>query len=218
MSDTKSLRKKDTRRWRRRKDARPGEIVHAALECFSERGFAATKLDDVAERAGVTKGTVYLYFDSKEELFKSVVKEELVPNIVRIEKVLNTEEFTAAESLRRLLHFWAGTFAGSKLSALPKLVLAEVGNFPELAEFYLEEVIGRGFKLIGGILRRGIENGEFRPVDIDNTVFCVIAPAVVSMLWKHTFEPYGKRRIDIEALFETHIEMILTGLKTKETA
>lgn len=213
MSKHGTLNKGRSRRWRRRKHARPAEIRQAALECFGERGFAATRLDDVAELAGVTKGTVYLYFHNKEDLFKAVVKEELVPNIVKIQTRLADEHLSPPDALAELMRFWIKTLDSTRLSLIPKLVISEIGNFPELAEFYIHEVIDRGFSLIGGIIRRGIETGDFRKVDVEETTVCVIAPAIVSMLWRHTFEQFGSKRIDPLSLFETHIEMILRGLQ-----
>src|SRR5690348_7307526 len=124
-------------RWRRRKEARPAEILEAALGFFKERGFAATRLEDVAARAGVTKGTIYLYYPSKEELFKAVVRGELLPNIERMETALS-EPGPAAALLERLFTIWARDFAPSPASVIPKLVISEAGNFPELARFYLE--------------------------------------------------------------------------------
>jgi len=206
---------KKGKRWRRRKDARPAEIRLAALECFGERGFAATRLDDVAERAGVTKGTLYLYFQNKEDLFKAVVSEELVPNIVRIQSRIAELDLSPPEALAQLMRFWIRTLTATRLSLMPKIVISEVGNFPELAEFYIHEVIDRGFSLIGGIIGKGIESGDFREVDVDETTMCVIAPAIVSMLWRHTFEQHGSRKIDPESLLESHIEMILRGLQAK---
>src|ERR1700757_1534180 len=113
-----------TIRWRRRKDARPAEILTAALDCFAERGFAATRLDDVARRAGVTKGTLYLYFDSKEELFKAVVRRALLPNIGGLEVITGKETEPASLLLERLMNNFA-EIVSSPVSAIPKLVLAE---------------------------------------------------------------------------------------------
>src|SRR5579862_507626 len=133
----------DVTRWRRRKEARPAEILEAALASFKERGFAATRLEDVAARAGVTKGTIYLYYPSKEELFKAVVRGELLPNIERLEASLSGPG-PVAPLLERLFTTWATEFVPSPVSVLPKLVIAEAGNFPELARFYLETVVQRG--------------------------------------------------------------------------
>src|SRR5262249_15956868 len=154
-------------RWRRRKDARPAEILAAALDCFAERGFAATRMDDVAARAGVTKGTVYLYFETKEDLFKALVRSELVPNVERLEAAA-TADVPPADLLRGLFALWATHVFPSRISVLPKLMLAEAGNFPDLAKFYLEEVVHRALALLRSILRRGVESGEFRPIDVDH--------------------------------------------------
>src|SRR5262245_29407033 len=163
---------KQPARWKRRKAARPAEILDAALACFAERGFAATRMDDVAARAGVTKGTVYLYFQTKEELFKALVRTQLVPNIERLEQI-TAQDVPASELIERLLAVWAGHIVPSPVSVLPKLMIAEAGNFPDLAKFYLEEAAHRGLALLRSILRRGVESGEFRPLDVDHVAYCV---------------------------------------------
>ena len=199
-------------RWRRRKEARPDEILAAALASFAERGFAATRLEDVAARAGVSKGTLYLYFNGKEQLFEAVVRARLLPNLERLEALLATFEGPSASLLERLLLTMAEV-VGSQLGAIPKLVIAEAGNFPELARFYLEEVVRRGLRLIGAILRRGIERGEFRAVDVDHVVYCVIAPMLIAALWKNSLEPYDERTLDAQALARAHLDLLLRGLE-----
>jgi len=204
--------KKSDTRWLRRKEARPGEILKAALECFAESGFAATRLDDIAHRAGVTKGTLYLYFENKEDIFKSVVREEVVKNIARVEEIAADESQTSAEILRRMFSFWGQLFLKTRVGALPKLILSEGRNFPEISRFYPEEVIQRGFRLLGGVLQRGIDRGEFRAVNVENAVKCVIAPAIFTMLWKYSLEPHTDQKLDVESLFHTHFDLILHGL------
>jgi len=199
-------------RWRRRKAARPAEILSAALDCFAERGFAATRLDDIAARAGVTKGTLYLYFPGKEELFKALVRQELLPNVERLEAAA-AGPGTAAELLGQLFAVWAGHVAPSRVSVLPKLILAESGNFPELAKFYLDEVVQRALRLLRSILRRGVESGEFRPVDVEHTAFCVVGPLLLSVLWKHAFDPHAGRPLDVAALCRAHLDTLLNGLR-----
>jgi AcrR family transcriptional regulator len=199
-------------RWRRRKEARPDEILAAALASFAERGFAATRLEDVAARAGVSKGTVYLYFNGKEQLFEAVVRARLLPNLERLEALLATFEGPSASLLERLLLTMAEV-VGSQLGAIPKLVIAEAGNFPELARFYLDEVVRRGLRLIGAILRRGIERGEFRAVDVDHVVYCVIGPMLIAALWKNSLEPYDERALDAQALARAHLDLLLRGLE-----
>ncbi len=197
-------------RWRRRKDARPGEILEAALDCFAERGFAATRLEDVAARAGVTKGTAYLYFKGKEELFKAVVRGFVVPAIDQFEAAAQ-EPGPVSELLVKVAALFEGVYE-TKLSALPKLVIAEASNFPELAEFYLEEVIGRARRLLASLLRKGIESGEFREFDVEHAVYCIIAPFLFSALWKHSLGQFDARPLDVRALVRCHVELILRGL------
>jgi AcrR family transcriptional regulator len=199
-------------RWRRRKQARPGEILAAALACFKERGFAGTRLEDVAARAGVTKGTIYLYYSSKEELFKSIVRGELVPNLEHLEAAL-AEPGPASALLERLVSFWAQTVAPSPLSIIPKIVIAEAGNFPELARFFLETGPHRMLRLIASVLRRGIARGEFRPVDVEHVVYCVIAPMVFSVLWQHSLGPHDDRPLDVQAVCRAHLDLLLHGLR-----
>ena len=200
-------------RWRRRKEARPDEILAAALENFAERGFAATRLEDVAARAGISKGTLYLYFKGKEELFEAVVRATLVPNIERLEAMAATFEGPSAVLLERLLLTFAAV-VDSRVGAIPKLVIAEAGNFPELARFYLNEVVRRGLRLIAAILRRGIGRGEFRPIDVDHVVFCVIAPMLLAALWKSSLEPHDDAPLDARALARVHLDLLLGSLET----
>jgi AcrR family transcriptional regulator len=198
-------------RWRRRKDARPGEILAAALACFTERGFAATRLEDVAARAGVTKGTLYLYFANKEELFKAVVRQTIVANIVRAEEFIAESAEPAPVLLERVLQRWSETIT-TPAGAIPKLVIAEAGNFPDLARFYLEEVTHRGQRLFRRLLRGGIKRGEFRPVDVDGTVFCIIGPIIMAMLWRHSLEQHDSSAVDVKALCRAHLQLLLRAL------
>ncbi len=199
-------------RWRRRKTARPAEILAAALASFAERGYAATRLDDVAARAGVTKGTLYLYFRNKEDLFKAVVRQELVPNIERAEAMVAASQAPSLVVLEQLL----GTFSrilASPFSAIPKLVLTEAGNFPDLARFYLEEVVDRGKALFRNVLERGVAAGEFRSIDTEHTVMCIIAPLLLAALWRHSFEPHSGSRLDIDALWRTQMGLLQRALE-----
>jgi AcrR family transcriptional regulator len=204
-------------RWRRRKAARPAEILAAALSSFAERGYAATRLDDVAARAGVTKGTLYLYFPSKEELFKAVIRQSIVPNIARNEAMVAESNESSAVLLERLVRQWV-EIARTPMSALPKLIFTEAGNFPDLARFYLDEVAGRGLKLLQRVLERGIARGEFRPVDTAAAARCVVAPLLLTMLWRHSFEAHEHGSIDVAVLCRTHIDLLQRGLSVTPAA
>lgn len=205
-------------RWERRKDARPQELLDAALDLFVERGFAAARLDDVARAAGVSKGTLYLYFSSKEELFKAVVRESVVPMIGEAEGVIDQFTGSSEELLRLLITTWWEKIGNTKLSGLTKLMIAEAGNFPELARFYQEEVIDRGDKLITKTLERGMVRGDIRKVDLDIAPRILIAPMIMMMVWKHS---QGVCQIDpaqMGAYLEQYIEMSLHGLLVKAPA
>ena len=202
-------------RWERRKDARPQELLAAALDLFVERGFAATRLDDVARAAGVSKGTLYLYFCSKEELFKTMVRETVVPMIGEAEGLIGQFTGTSEELLRLLMTTWWEKIGNTKLSGLTKLMIAEAGNFPELARFYQEEVIDRGDKLVTTMLERGIARGEIRPLDLEIAPRILIAPIIMMMVWKHS---QGVCQIDpdkLDAYLEQYIEMAAHGLLIK---
>ena len=198
-------------RWRRRKTARPAEILAAALALFADRGFAATRLDDVAARAGVTKGTLYLYFDSKEELFKAVVRQELVPNLERAEALVAGSAAPSLDLLDQLVRDFA-RIIGSPLGAIPKLVLTEAGNFPDLARFYRDAVVERGKALFRRVIERGVAAGELQPVDTENMVTCIVAPLLLAALWRHSFERHAGRDLDLDALCRAELDLLRRGL------
>lgn len=198
---------------RRRKEARPQELTAAALALFVEKGFAATKLDDVAARAGVSKGTLYLYFDSKEALFKAVIREGVVPAIEAGEAMLNEEPSEPALLLRRILLGWWERVGSTELGGIPKLMLSEARNFPDVAKYYDEAVIQRGQALIRGVVRNGIERGAFRPVDLDTIGTVLIAPLLHLALWRHSFGSCCGRDTNVEQFLNTHFDLVLNGLR-----
>ncbi len=207
-----SLAKLIEPRWERRKDARPGELAAAALELFIERGFSATRLDDVAKRAGVSKGTLYLYFDSKEELFKTVIQEGIVSRIAEYEVYMRAYEGRSADLIRDLVTTWWEQIGGTKLGGITKLMMSESGNFPELATFYHDEVITRAMGLFVYVIERGIKSGEFRPMAMDYVPRICAAPLVMLMLWQHSFDACGGNDIDPHAYLQTHIDLLIHSL------
>jgi AcrR family transcriptional regulator len=200
------------RRWSRRKEARPEEITAAALELFSERGYAATRLEDVAARAGVSKGTLYLYFDNKEELFKAVLREGFISPLAEMRDTVQRYEGPTFELVEMLVRGWWQHIGATRLSAIPKLIVAEARNFPELARFYADEVVRPGREAIAAILRRGIERGEFRPVDPRIAGELLIAPLFMVALWRNSIAVCTPERIDPLPLLEAHIDMLRRGL------
>jgi AcrR family transcriptional regulator len=195
----------------RRKEARPGELTAAALELFVEKGFAATRLDDVAARAGVAKGTLYRYFDSKEALFRAVIEEGIVPALAAAEQQLAGHAGSGAELLRALLDGWWQQIGGTRLGGVSKLVISESRNFPGIARFYHERVIVRGRALLRTALQRGIASGEFRPMDIDSCIDVIVAPLLMLGIWRHSLCVCGSD-IDPGQFLDTQFDILVNGL------
>ena len=200
-----------TPRWRRRAADRPREILDAALTVFVAKGFAATKLDDVAASAGISKGLLYRYFDNKAELFKEVIRQTLVTTIREVGDRAQASR-SAAAALDIFLDQMVAVANDERRSAIPKLVISESGNFPELAVFYLAEVIGPGLKQLAALVRRGVESGEFRTVDPQLAARTIIAPMLLAVIWRHTFARHDKGRFDPAALLRQHRDILLHGL------
>jgi AcrR family transcriptional regulator len=200
-------------RWERRKDARPQELLAAALDLFVERGFASTRLEDVARRAGVSKGTLYLYYENKEELFKAVVRNSIVPAIGEAEVSIAESDGHSADLLRFIIHNWWERLGATKASGIIKLMTAEAGNFPELGQFYQEEVINRGARMISSMLERGIARAEFRPVDVTMMTQVIVAPMLMLITWKHSqVGPCPRAQLDPMAFLDTFLDVSLHGL------
>lgn len=202
-------------RWTRRKEARPAELLSAALDIFVEKGYAATRLDDVAKRAGVSKGTLYLYYDSKESLFKAVIRGGLIPAIQRGEKTVEEHTGPMAELIEKIVFGWWSEVGTSQLGGIPKLMFAEAKNFPDLAQFYYTEVISRGYALVQGVLETGILRGEFTPVDPVYGTRLVLAPLVFLLLWRHSFGACDRQPLDPEKYLSIHLSMVLDGMRTR---
>jgi AcrR family transcriptional regulator len=201
-----------TARWRRRKDARPTEILDAALAVFAEKGYAATRMDEIARRAGVTKGTIYLYFESKDAVFRSLVQESIGATIQSVTAAAERFEGSSADLLRMVLR-GIGTFVRvDDRVVLPKVMIAEAGNFPGLAEFYRREVIDRGLGLLTSVIARGTARGEFRAVNPEHTAKLCVAPLLVAIFWRTTFGKFDTVPYDLNGLIETHIDVLLRGL------
>jgi AcrR family transcriptional regulator len=199
-------------RWERRKDARPQELLAAALDLFVERGYASTRLEDVARRAGVSKGTLYLYFTNKEELFKAVVRENIVPALGEAEDIISTFEGHSADLMRCVMMGWWERLGATKASGIIKLVMAEAGNFPDLALFYQEEVIARSTKMMVSMFERAMERKEFRPIDVNVMTQVLIAPMLMLITWKHSIGPCSQEALDPMVFLEAFLDMALHGL------
>lgn len=200
-------------RWKRRKEARPQELTAAALELFVEKGFAATRLDEIAARAGVSKGTLYLYFDSKEELFKAVIREGLLPLLAEGEELMASMPGPASELFRAIVLRWWEIVGEGPIGGIPKLIFAEARNFPEIARFYADEVIERGKRLFIAVFQRGIDSGEFRPFDPQALVHLVISPLIMRVIWKHSLDCCGVTNVPVDVYLREYLELTLRGLR-----
>jgi len=200
-------------RWERRKEARPQELMDAALALFAEKGFAATRLDDVAHKAGVSKGTLYLYFDSKDELFKAVVRSGIVPAILEAERLLEDFAGSASALVEQIVSGWWHLMVTTHLSAVPKIMISEARNFPELASFYHDEVISRGKAMLVRALQRGVSTGEFRPIDVEAAVHILMAPLVMRAVWQHSLGCMDREPVRPEAYFQTYLGFVVRSLR-----
>lgn len=198
---------------RRRKETRPSELIEAAIDLFAERGFAATRLEDVARRAGVSKGTAYLYFPNKEALFKAAVREVLVTNIAMGERDVQDWHGASEALLRGMLEHWSEIIR-SRRGALIKLIVAEAGNFPDLAAWYHDEVAARGQRLIGAVLRRGISSGEFRPLDVEAAAEAIACPVALRAIWAHSLACRESSPAAEDKFIATYLDIMLAGLRS----
>jgi AcrR family transcriptional regulator len=198
---------------RRAPAARPQEIIDAALAQFVETGFAGTRLDDVAKRAGLSKAAIYLYFEDKTALFKGVVQHAIASNLGHMEAMLAAHQGPVAPLLPRILEFMANRIEQTPMASVAKLVISESRAFPEIGQFYLKEVIGRGLPLMEGLLKRGIDQGEFRKVDSFMTVRSMIGPMLLAIIWRTVFEPIGAQPLDVQALARHHADLMLHALR-----
>lgn len=203
-------------RHQRRKEARPAEIIAAALKLFSEKGFAATRLEDVAEAAGVSKATIYLYFDSKADLFKAMIREIAAVRISAAETLIDDFKGSTADLVRSLLDLLSNISKVPELRALIKVVLSEAGNFPDIAAFYRDEVALRGLQNIARIIERGVARGEFRSCDPVATSQSIIFPILMNGLAREIFGPMPQ--FEPDRFFASHCEFVLRGLAASREA
>ncbi|NPC57261.1 TetR/AcrR family transcriptional regulator [Caenimonas soli] len=197
----------------RRKEARPGELLDAALDLFVEKGFAATRAEEVAARAGVSKGTLFLYFPSKEELFKAVVRENISGRFKEWNEEFQAFEGTTADMVRYCMKVWWERVGATKASGITKLIISEARNFPDLAAFYQREVIKPAQDLIRRILQRGVDRGEFEVRDMEYATFSITAPMIFLIMMKHSLGACMPQDhpLDPERYIASQVETLLQG-------
>ncbi len=197
-------------RYQRRKEDRPQEITEAAFGAFAEHGFTATKVEDVAKRAGVSKGLLYVYFKTKEELFKAVIRSVVTPRLDELTRTLDTSELSAEAFIRGPVLDFMKRVPGSPISVVIRLMISEAPKHPDLVEYYWQNVASRGLGALRQLLRRGVDNGEFRESAVNELPQLIVAPVMMSILWGIVF---ADRSLDTDKLIETHIDMILAYIK-----
>ena len=201
---------------RRRKEARPAELLEAALTLFVEKGFAATRSEEVARAAGVSKGTLYLYFPSKEELLKAVIQHFLGTEIETGVQEAAAADGPTAQVMEKLLVTWWTRIYEGPASGVFKLVITEVRNFPEIGEFWVERVVAPGLAVVSGLLRRGVERGEFAVDDIESATHSILMPLILECIHKHSFMACGigkDMEIDPVQFMHAHLRLIFAGLR-----
>jgi len=197
----------------RRKDARPQELLDAALDLFVERGFAATRSEDVAARAGVSKGTLYLYYPSKEELLKEVIRHHVINPIAEGVQIIREFEGPTPELLALVLRLWWERIGETRASGIVKLMTSEVRNFPEIAQFYVDEVVTPSNQMLAKVIQRGVDRGEFREVNVVEVVHALVGPLVFLALNKHSLGACSAAfLLDPKVIIATLTDMVLFGL------
>jgi len=197
-------------RYQRRKEDRPQEITEAAFEAFAENGYAATRVEEVARRAGVSKGLMYLYFKTKEELFKAVVKSVVIRRVDRLIDNVESTDLSAEDFIRGPLLSFMQQVPGSPVAIVIRLLIAEGPRHPDLVDYYYDHVVARGLGAITRFVERGIERGEFQQSAITTLPHLFLAPVMLSVIWGIIFKT---RRLDTDKLIATQIDMLLTHIK-----
>jgi AcrR family transcriptional regulator len=205
-------------KFRRRKAERPGEILAAALAVFAERGFAGARLEEIAARAGVSKGAIYLYFPTKEDIFRAAVEQVIAPNVDQVRQALAAHPGPFADLLKlvmaRVLQVMGRTPAGG----VAKMVIGEARNFPELARVWHDRLVSQTIAALAGAIEAAQARGEVRPGDPRLIAMQIMAPMLVGVIWRETFTPIGAPDVDLETLAAQHVEVLLDGLLLKAAA
>ena len=196
----------------RRKEARPQELIEAALTLFVDKGYAATKVDEVAALAGVSKGTLFLYFDTKEDLFKAVIRANLSEHFPVWNQEFDEFQGSTAEMLNYAMQSWWERIGNTRASGITKLVTSEGSNFPDVVQFYEAEVMRPGHALFKAILQRGVARGEFRPMDTDTAVFSLVSTIFFLTMWKHSLSAcVSQTHFQPEQFLRDHVATLIRG-------
>jgi AcrR family transcriptional regulator len=203
-------------KFRRRKEDRPGEIVAAAMAVFAEKGFAAARLEDMAAQAGVSKGAIYLYFATKEDIFRAVVETALLPNMHLMVAMAAAHPGPFPDLIRAFAARAAETVSQDHIGGIVKMVIGEARNFPELARLWHDDLVAHLLGAMTAAIAAAQARGEVRPGDPRVFALELIAPMLVGVIWRETFVPVGAAPFDLPALMSQHVETMLNGTLSEE--
>ncbi|MBA4161489.1 MAG: TetR family transcriptional regulator [Novosphingobium sp.] len=196
---------------------RRADILRAARDVFNARGFAGTRMDDIARASGISKAALYLQFDGKEALFQALVA-ELIETMLPHAAPADFGDMPAEVILRQFIAFMAARLTEPGMAFVPRVIIGEGANFPELARFYHDHVISRGMGIVERIVAHGIARGEFVCADVPQACRSVIGGVLIAAIWKTTFEPVGAEPIEPAAMAQAHADTVLNGLLTRNQA
>jgi AcrR family transcriptional regulator len=199
-------------KFRRRAEARPDEVLDAALDLFTQKGFAATRVEDIAAKAGLSKGAVYLYFPSKEAILEGIVRRAIVPIADHALAIVSNYEGDPRFAVSMVMKLVAGKLRDPKLFAIPRLIIREVVHFPELAVMYRREVLDRVMPVVEQLIRTGIDRGYLRQVDPSLTIRSIIGPIVLHMLMAEIFGIMPPDGLALDRLIDNHLTILFDGL------
>jgi AcrR family transcriptional regulator len=199
-------------KFRRRAEARPDEVLDAALDLFIEKGFSATRVEDIARRAGLSKGAVYLYFESKEKILEGIVRRAIVPIAEHVLSFATNYEGDPRLVITMAMKMIAMKLSDPRILAIPKVIFREIMGFPELAEMYRREVLDKVLPVIIGLIRKGVDQGYLRPVDPELTVRSIAGPIILHVAINEIFGIAPKDGLAIDRLIENHLTILFDGL------
>lgn len=208
-------------KWRRKPEERPNDILDGALIEFRLKGFKGARVEDIAKHANLSKGTVYLYFKSKEEMLKALVRRSIIPTALALKEIAahvcdDCSDEPAAEVLQKMLTIVGEQMIAKKAGAIPIIIIGEVGRFPELAEFYKNEVVNVSMKALATVIKRGVEQGEFRNVNVMISIRALMGAIIMQVIWSGVFSANEKAPFSVSDLITTHLDIFLNGVLTSK--
>lgn len=199
-------------RGRRRKSARPDEILAAAIAEFYDHGYGATRITDIARRANVAKGTVYLYYDTKQAIFEAAMNSVVAPTLDQIETLLDSFDGPTDALLEMMIRKVYQNIVQSDARVTLRIIIGEGHLFPELRQYHYDKMLRQGVAIMQRVLNRGIERGDFRAGPSRAEPRVIMAPAIVAGIWLMCFDEFDP--IDLDRYIAAHLDLVLNGLRT----